>query len=178
VIAATMCGTTPRIPPNAATMPALEPRDRPGADGVHRTGAGRGDHHEGGQQEGNAHRSNLPVRARLRHTLLAVFGTLAEWDAAVVKGAGSAERPATRRDRACAASGPACGHHRFYAAVLSPRPRAVVARARYLAMLVAATRLRASECRAENRAIAVALMITGFRRWVCGRPTGPTEQEV
>ena len=62
-------------------------------------------------------------------------------------------------------SRPACGHHRFYAAVLSPRPRAVVARARYLAMLVAATRLRASECRAENRAIAVALMITGFRRW-------------
>jgi hypothetical protein len=49
----------------------------------------------------------------------------------------------------------------------------VVARARYLAMLVATTRLRASECLAENRAIAVALMITGFRR-----PTGPTEQEV
>jgi hypothetical protein len=39
------------------------------------------------------------------------------------------------------ASRPACGHHRFYAAVLSPRPRAVVARARYLAMLVATTRL-------------------------------------
>ena len=67
-----------------------------------------------------------------------------------------------------AAWGPACGHHRFYAAVLSPRPRAVVARARYLAMLVATTRLRASECRAENRAIAVALMITGFRRWFAG----------
>jgi hypothetical protein len=109
VIAVTMCGTTPRIPPNAATMPALEPRDRPGADGVHRTGAGRGDHHEGGQQKGNAHRSNLPVRALLRHTLLAVFGTLAEWDAAVAKGAGSAERPATRRDRACAASRPSAG---------------------------------------------------------------------
>jgi hypothetical protein len=109
VIAVTMCGTTLRIPPNAATMPALEPRDRPGADGVHRTGAGRGDHHEGGQQKGNAHRSNLPVRALLRHTLLAVFGTLAEWDAAVAKGAGSAERPATRRDRACAASRPLTG---------------------------------------------------------------------
>lgn len=67
-----------------------------------------------------------------------------------------------------AAWGPACGHHRFYAAVLSPRPRAVVARARYLAMLVATTRLRASECRAENRAIAVALMIPGFRRWFAG----------
>jgi len=67
-----------------------------------------------------------------------------------------------------AAWGPACGHHRFYAAVLSPRPRAEVARARYLAMLVATTRLRASECRAENRAIAVALMITGFRRWFAG----------
>jgi hypothetical protein len=42
----------------------------------------------------------------------------------------------------------------------------------YLAMLVATTRLRASECRAENRAIAVALMITGFRRWLraCNRP--------
>jgi hypothetical protein len=64
--------------------------------------------------------------------------------------------------------GPACGYHRFYAAVLSPRPRAVVARARYLAMLVATTRLRASECRAENRGIAVALMITGFRRWFAG----------
>jgi hypothetical protein len=38
----------------------------------------------------------------------------------------------------------------------------------YLAMLVATTRLRASECRAENRAIAVALMITGFRRWFAG----------
>jgi hypothetical protein len=109
VIAATMCGTTPRIRPNAATMPALEPRDMPGADGVHRTGAGRGDHHEGGQQKGNAHRSNLPVRALLRHTLLAVFGALAEWDAAVAKGAGSAERPAKRRDRACAASGPTSG---------------------------------------------------------------------
>ena len=109
VIAATMCGTTPRIQPNAATMPALEPGDRPGADGVHRTGAGRGDHHEGGQQKGNAHRSNLHVRALIQHTLLAVFSTLAEWDAAVAKGAGSAERPATRRDRACAASGPATG---------------------------------------------------------------------
>ncbi len=44
----------------------------------------------------------------------------------------------------------------------------MAARARYLAMLVATTRLRASECRAENRAIAVALMITGFRRWFAG----------
>jgi hypothetical protein len=37
-----------------------------------------------------------PFGALLMHTLLAVFGTLAEWDAAVAKGAGSAERPAAR----------------------------------------------------------------------------------
>ena len=40
------------------------------------------------------------------------------------------------------------------ATAMDMRPRAVVARARYLAMLVATTRLRASECRAKNRAIA------------------------
>jgi hypothetical protein len=78
-------------------------------DGVHRTGAGRGDHHEGGQQK-----AMLIVKtstfALLEDTLLAVLGTLAERDAAVPKAVGSAERPATRRDRACAASGPVCGH--------------------------------------------------------------------
>jgi hypothetical protein len=30
-IAATMCGRTPWVQPNAAKMPALEPRDRPAA---------------------------------------------------------------------------------------------------------------------------------------------------
>jgi hypothetical protein len=42
---------------------------------------------------------NLHVRALLKDTLLAVLGTLAERDAAVPKAVGSAERPATRRDR-------------------------------------------------------------------------------
>jgi hypothetical protein len=41
----------------------------------------------------------------LKDTLLAVLGALAERDASAQKAVGSAERPATRRDRACAASG-------------------------------------------------------------------------
>jgi len=54
-------------------------------DGVDRTGAGRGDHNEGGQQKGNAHRSNLHVRVLIEDTLLAVLGMLAERDAAYRK---------------------------------------------------------------------------------------------
>jgi hypothetical protein len=46
------------------------------------------------------------------------------------------------------------------------------------AMLVATTRLRASECRAEDRAIAVAFNDHRVPAMVCGRPTGPTDQEV
>ena len=105
VIAATMCGRTPRVQPKAAMMPALEPRDRPAAmEYTAPVPAWRPPRRW--SAKGNAHRSNLHVRALIKDTLLAVLGTLAERDAAVPKAVGSAERPATRRDRACAASGP------------------------------------------------------------------------
>ena len=76
-------------------MQALEPRDRPAVMEYTAPVPGAATT-EGGQQKGNAHRSNLHVRALIEDTLLAVLGTLAERNAAVPKAAGSAERPVQR----------------------------------------------------------------------------------
>jgi hypothetical protein len=89
-------------------MQALEPRDRPAVMEYTAPVPGAATT-EGGQQKGNAHRSNLRVRALLEDTLLAVLGTVAERDAAVPKAVGSAERPATRRTRLVPRADPLTG---------------------------------------------------------------------
>ena len=94
--------------PNAAMMPALEPRDRPAA--MEYTAPVPGVATTTRVVSKRQCSSVKPPRSGLlEDTLLAVLGTLAERDAAVPKAVGSAERPATRRDRACAASGPSYG---------------------------------------------------------------------
>jgi hypothetical protein len=94
-----MWGRTPRVQPNAAMMPALDLRDRPAAMEYTAPAPGLATTTRVVSKRTMLIGQITTFGALLKDTLLAVLGALAEQDAAVPKAVGSAERPATGRDR-------------------------------------------------------------------------------